>query len=269
MIGVFDSGIGGLSVLNAIHKALPQVDLVYIADTAHVPYGSKPEAFIRERVLAIGKHLVDMGCRLLVVACNTATVSAIHALREAHPGVPVVGVEPGVKPAAASSKSRTIAVLATEATARSERLAELIAEHATQLKVLVQPCPGWASRVEAQQLQEAAFHQEVADLVLPLLAAGADRLVLGCTHYSFLTPIIAPLIKGRTPSVELVDVAAAVARQVQRLYPHNSQHETSELGKLTLAATAHPEALLAALHGLGLSELAARTKDHPLLLAAL
>lgn len=113
MIGVFDSGIGGLSVLSAIARALPQADLLYLADSAHLPYGSKSDDFIRGRVLAIGRHLAELGCGTIVVACNTATAAAVRALRDALPEIPVVGVEPGIKPVAAASKSRRIAVLAT------------------------------------------------------------------------------------------------------------------------------------------------------------
>jgi glutamate racemase len=249
MIGVFDSGLGGLSVLAAIARELPRADLVYLADTAHVPYGSKPDEFIRGRVLAIGRHLVEAhGCSLLVVACNTATAAAVNELRLQHPGIAVVGVEPGVKPAAQGSASRRIAVLATEATARSERLARLIREHAAHTHVDVVPCPGWATRVETLHLDGAEFAEELRATVEPLLAQNVDRLVLGCTHYSFLVPLLQPLVAGRA---ELVDVAGAVARQVLRLRPGHAGG-----GRLTLLATARPERLQAALPALGLGWLA-------------
>jgi glutamate racemase len=255
-IAIFDSGLGGLSVLAAIARALPRADLAYLADTAHVPYGSKPEGFIRGRVVAIGEHLVNEGCDLLVVACNTATVAAVRALRERFPQLPIVGVEPGVKPAAASSRTKRIAVLATEATAQSERLATLIREHASGVEVLVEPCPGWATRVEALDVDDRGFAAEIAARVEPLLAAGADRLVLGCTHYSFLAPLLAPLAAGRA---ELVDVADAVARQCLRLAgPAAEGH-----GRLQLHATAQPERLRAALPALGLGWLAERTHGQP------
>ncbi|MBI2307394.1 MAG: glutamate racemase [Rhodocyclales bacterium] len=258
MIGIFDSGLGGLSVLAAIARALPRADLAYLADTAHVPYGNKPDAFIRGRVAAIGDYLVAQGCRVLVVACNTATAAAVGALREKHPALPIVGVEPGVKPAAASSRSRRIAVLATESTAKSERLARLIAEHAQGVAVQVEPCPGWATRVETLHPDGPEFAAEVAARIAPLLAAGADRLVLGCTHYSFLTPILVPLVAGRA---ELVDVADAVARQCLRLAgPAGEGH-----GRLTLHATAQPERLRAALPALGLGWLGERAQGQPVL----
>lgn len=251
MIGVFDSGLGGLSVLAAIARALPRADLCYLADTAHVPYGAKANDFIRGRVLAVGRHLADRGCKLLVVACNTATAHAVTELRHQHPGIPVVGVEPGVKPAAASTKSGRIAVLATEATARSARLAKLIEAHAGHVQVHVEPCPGWATRVETLDLDGAEFRAEVRARIAPLLAAGADRLVLGCTHYSFLIPILAPIVQGKA---DLVDVAEAVARQVVRL----AGADIGRQGRLELLATARPERLRGALPKLGLAWLGQR-----------
>jgi glutamate racemase len=259
LIGVFDSGLGGLSVLAAIAAALPRADLCYLADSAHVPYGSKPDGFITGRVLAIGRHLADSGCSLLVVACNTATATAIQALRSHLPTVPVVGVEPGIKPAAQASRSQRIAVLATEATARSERLARLIRDHAGKVTVQVEACPGWATRVETLQLDGPAFAAEVAARLEPLLDAGADRIVLGCTHYAFLAPLLQPLLAGRA---ELVDVAAAVARQTVRL-----AGASPGAGRIRLLATARPEKLAAALPTLGLDRLRPRLDGPPRLVS--
>jgi glutamate racemase len=258
MIGVFDSGLGGLSVLAAIARALPHADLTYLADTAHVPYGDKHDDFIRGRVLTIGRHLVEQNCRMLVVACNTATAHAVTELRHQHPGIPVVGIEPGVKPAAQSTKTGHIAVLATEATARSERLKRLIDDHAGHVTVHVQPCPGWATRVETLNLDGPEFDAEVRAKVQPLIDAGADRIVLGCTHYAFLAPTLEPIVRGRA---ELVDVADAVARQVVRL-----GGQRSGTGRLQLQATARPERLHAALPELGLGWLAARASGATLVM---
>lgn len=254
MIGVFDSGLGGLSVLSAIAHELPRADLTYLADSAHLPYGSKPDLFITGRVLAIGRHLADAGCTMLVVACNTATTTAIQALRQDLPHIPVVGVEPGVKPAVQSSLTRHIAVLATEATAKSTRLHQLVAHHANGAKVEIVSCPGWATHVETLQPVTPAFRSTIADRIIPLLDAGVDRLVLGCTHYAFLAPVIQPLIAGRA---ELIDVAAAVARQVVRLAPAAAGE-----ARLNLQATAAPARLRAALSALGLQTLVARA-GHP------
>lgn len=265
MIGVFDSGLGGLSVLAALIEALPRADFVYFADSAHVPYGDKSETYIQARVLAIGAELIQSGCTLLVVACNTATATAVEALREKHPGIPVVGIEPGIKPAAQSSITRRIGVLATEATANSARLDVLIKKHAGDVKVIVEPCPGWATQVERLDLDNIA---DIRQHVWPLLDQGVDRLVLGCTHYSFLTPMLReaidayPVVKqisarAQSNPVMLIDVADAVARQTQRL-AGSLAHGHS---RLVLRASAHPEKLHAALPKLHLSHLVARASD--------
>jgi glutamate racemase len=258
MIGVFDSGLGGLSVLAAIARALPRADLVYLADTAHVPYGNKADEFIRRRVLAIGQHLVASGCTCLVAACNTATAAAVEALRHAHPDMAIIGVEPGVKPAAATSKTGRIAILATESTAQSARLKTLIEKHAQGVTVHIEPCPGWATHVETLQLHDAAFASEfsveAANRITPLLAIGIDRLVLGCTHYAFLAPLLHPLIDGRA---ELIEVADAVAREVVRRAGPSAQGN----GRIELHATARPERLHAALPALHLHALLTRIQS--------
>ncbi len=262
MIGVFDSGLGGLSVLAAVARTLPRADLLYLADTAHVPYGPRSDAFIRGRVLAIGEHLASRGCHTIVVACNTATAAAMQALRTALPDIAVVGVEPGVKPAAASSLTRRIAVLATESTAQSARLQHLIERHASQVAVEVIACPGWATRVETLHPLDAGsdpeFARQVEEKILPLFENHVDRIVLGCTHYSFLAPLLNSLReKHRRPHIELIDVADAVARQVQRLAGPQAQAHA----RLTLLATARPERLHAALPTLGLHWLAGRVHE--------
>lgn len=258
MIGIFDSGLGGLSVLSHIAQALPTADLVYLADTAHLPYGSKPDGFIRSRVLTIGKFFAERGCGLIVVACNTATAAAVQALREQHPEIPVVGVEPGVKPAAASSRTGNIAVLTTESTAQSAALKRLIRDHASHVTVHVEACPGWATRIETLHLDESGFAADLAEKVLPLLERGVDRLVLGCTHYSFLVPQLEQLVLGRA---ELVDVASAVAQQVVRLAGKHAKGNN----RLHLLSSAMPERLPAALAALGLAELLSRSSEVPLL----
>lgn len=253
MIGVFDSGLGGLSVLAAIAHELPKANFIYLADTAHVPYGDKPDHFITGRVLAIGNHLSEQGCKLIVVACNTATTTAIQSLRDHLPHIPIVGVEPGVKPAARGSLSRKIAVLATETTARSKRLTHLIETHAAHVETTVVSCPGWATHVETLQPDTPAFRSEIANKIEPLIASGIDRIVLGCTHYAFLIPLIEPMLHGKA---QLIDVASAVARQVLRL-----RGDSHAEGHLHLQATSHPERLAAALPALGLQPLAKRIRS--------
>lgn len=256
MIGVFDSGLGGLSVLAALVEVLPRADITYFADTAHVPYGDKDDAYIQRRVLAIGEKLLAQHCGMLVVACNTATAAAVQALRDAHPGVPVVGVEPGIKPAAASSRSRKIAVLATPSTARSSRLQRLIEIHADSVEVHIEPCPDWATHVETLRLDDASLGADIRRRITTSLDWGADRIVLGCTHYSFLKPQIMPLLQGRA---ELVEVADAVARQTQRLAGTAAHGH----GRLMLDASAHVERLHAALPALGLDRLTGRLLQTP------
>ena len=255
MIGVFDSGLGGLSVLAAIARELPSADLVYVADTAHVPYGEKDDAFIRSRALRIGKYLrEERGCELIVVACNTATAAAVAVVRDAFPDLPVVGVEPGVKPAAAASRSGHIAVLATASTARSPRLAQLIKQHAQAVQVAIRACPGWATRVEALHLDDPEFVKEARRQIIPLLAMGIDQIVLGCTHYTFLRPTLESIVAEQAA---LVDVADAVARQCVRLAGLSAYGQ----GRLTLLATACPAKLQAALPALGLGWLSRRLRD--------
>lgn len=210
VIGVFDSGLGGLSVLGALAEICPAADLIYAADTAYVPYGNKSSEQIRVRVLAMGQALIKEGCTALVVACNTATAEAIEALRGEHPSIPIVGVEPGIKPAALNTETGKIAVLATAATAKSQRLADLIGRHAPHKTVHVIPCHGWATEVEALNLDAPSIVQDINSQLLPLIEQGVDQVVLGCTHYDFLAPTLNQIIGGRA---QLVGVAGAVARQ--------------------------------------------------------
>lgn len=255
-IGVFDSGLGGLSVLGALAAACPSAHLIYAADTAHVPYGNKTPEQIRTRVLAMGQALIDEGCTTLVVACNTATAEAIEALRAAHPTIPVVGVEPGIKPAALHTESGQIAVLATVATAKSQRLAQLIARHAPHKKVHVIPCHGWATEVEALNLNAPSIIEEINTQLLPLIHHGVDQVVLGCTHYDFLVPTLSHLIGGKA---QLVGVAGAVARQACKV--SNAASHTGK-GTVRLFATANPARLTEAIDALGLNAINHRI-DHP------
>lgn len=257
MIGVFDSGLGGLSVLGALAKICPSADLVYAADTAYVPYGNKTPEQIRTRVLAMGQALIDDGCTTLVVACNTATAEAIEALRATHPNIPIVGVEPGIKPAALNTQSGKIAVLATAATAKSQRLAQLIARHAPNKTVHIIPCHGWATEVEALNLNAPSVIAEIKAHLLPLIHEGVDQVVLGCTHYDFLAPIMSKLIGGKA---QLVGVAGAVARQACKVA---NVEALSGTGSVRLLATANPERLKDALSALGLNPLEKRLAGDP------
>ncbi|MES2126001.1 MAG: glutamate racemase [Pseudomonadota bacterium] len=219
-IGVFDSGIGGLSVLRHIRAQLPHEDLLYFADTGFAPYGDKPEQVVAERALAIARFLVARGAKALVVACNTATVAAIKLLRQHYPAMPIVGVEPGLKPAAALTRNGKVGVLATEGTLAGEKFQLLRAQiaEASGAHFLLQGCPGLADQIELGQPDSPATTAMLERFVLPLLDQGADTLVLGCTHYPFVQAAIERLIAIHTSApVILVDTGDAVARQLARL----------------------------------------------------
>lgn len=215
-IGVFDSGVGGLSVLRHLRAQLPQEDFLYFADSGFAPYGDKAEAVIIERTEAIAGFLLGRGVKALVVACNTATAASIDALRRHYPGLPVVGVEPGLKPAAALSRSRRIGVLATEATLASARFKRLQnqLEADTGASYLLQACSGLVEQIEKGELQSPATALMLRRFIDPLLAAEADTLVLGCTHYPFVRPLIESLVPAGTA---IIDTGAAVAQQLGRL----------------------------------------------------
>ncbi|OEC53971.1 glutamate racemase [Pseudomonas sp. ENNP23] len=213
-IGVFDSGVGGLSVLREIRALLPAESLLYVADSGHVPYGEKSPEFIRERSQRIADFLLGQGAKALVLACNTATAAAVADLRARHPHLPIVGMEPAVKPAARATRSGVVGVLATTGTLRSAKFAALLDRFAGDVKVVTQPCPGLVERIEAGDLGGPATRALLQGYVQPLLEAGCDTLILGCTHYPFLRPLLRELVPE---SVSLVDTGAAVARQLQRL----------------------------------------------------
>jgi len=211
-IGVFDSGVGGLSVLRAIRNELPFEDVVYVADSGYAPYGDRPREFIEGRALAIVDFLLQRQVKAVVVACNTATGAAVHVLR-ARLTIPVIAIEPAVKPAALQTRSGVVGVLATTGTLSSPKFLDLVDRHGAGVKVLVQPCPGLAEQVEAGALASDDTRALVETLVRPLLDKAADTLVLGCTHYPFVRQLIAD-VAG--PAVTIIDPATAVARELRR-----------------------------------------------------
>lgn len=219
-IGVFDSGVGGLSVLRAIRDQLPQEHLVYVADSGHAPYGDKPASHIVDRTLSVGLWLAQQGVRAITVACNTATVTAVQALRE-RTHLPVVAIEPAIKPAVSLTQTGVVGVLATQQTIQSEGVAKLVERFGRGVRVVLQACPGWVERVEQGDLDSAETLAMVTRDTEPLRAAHADVWVLGCTHYPFLW---AALSRCAGPSVQLIDPAQAVARElVRRLPPASPQ----------------------------------------------
>lgn len=211
-IGVFDSGVGGISVLKHIHTLLPNEDLMYVADSKFAPYGNKTPEFIQERALWITDFLIGKGAKALVVACNTATAAAVDLLRQKY-HLPIIGMEPAVKPAAAASKTGVIGVLATSGTLKSAQFAALLDHYGQQVEVVTQACHGLVECVERGELDSTATQDLLASYVQPLIAGGADTIVLGCTHYPFVRPLIENLVGD---DVVLIDTGAAVAKELKR-----------------------------------------------------
>ncbi|KWB42630.1 glutamate racemase [Burkholderia ubonensis] len=212
-VGVFDSGLGGLSVLRAVRAQLPDESFVYVADSRNAPYGPRDEAFITERTLAIGEWLAREGAKALVVACNTATAQSIGAIRE-RLAIPLVGVEPGIKPAAALSASGIAGVLATQSTLASARFQALLDRYGAGRRFICQPGHGLVEAVERGDTNSPALRALLDGYLQPMLDAGADTLVLGCTHYPFFTETIRDLVGNR---LTIVDTSDAIARQLARV----------------------------------------------------
>ncbi len=214
-IGILDSGVGGLSVLLEIRKLLPNVAIDYIGDSAWCPYGTKSPEQIQERVITLSKHLIANGADLIVIACNSATIHAVEAVREKFT-IPFVGMEPAVKPAAAATTTGNIGILATEASIAGEKFHHLLHTHAppSKIKVITQPCPKFVDLVEAGNLTGSEVDVAITEYTQPMLDAGADTLVLGCTHYPFLRKSIQALVGSE---ITLIDTGAAVAKRTKSL----------------------------------------------------
>ncbi|MEE8338211.1 MAG: glutamate racemase [Dehalococcoidia bacterium] len=240
-VGIFDSGVGGLTVAEALHRRAPALPIRYIADCASFPYGERSEEAVAARSLLLGRRLVDEGVALLIVACNTASSAALLRLR-AELDVPVVGMEPPLKPAVERSKSGRVAVLVTEATARGDRLARLHAEHANGAQVETVPMPGLAALVERGEITGERVEATLRDGLAGPLARGADQIALGCTHYGFLRPVLRSLIGD---AAEVVDAAEPVARRAQQqLAAHGIAVPLSGAPQAVLcSSTGDPQAL--------------------------
>jgi glutamate racemase len=253
-IGIFDSGLGGLSILRHIRAQLPHEHLLYVADTGFAPYGDKPEHVVAERSLAIARFLVAQGAKALVVACNTATISAVKLLRETMPEMPIVGVEPGLKPAAAASRSGKVGVLATERTLAGAKFLQLRDQisAATGADFLLQPCRGLVDQIELGDSD--AVTALLRRYVTPLLDAGADTLVLGCTHYPLVKATIEDVVaESGLQDIALVDTGEAVARQLVRLLDAGGLLRAADAAvaaRLTAYASASATALSAAFNSL-------------------
>jgi glutamate racemase len=213
-LGIFDSGVGGLSVLHAIRQQLPNEAAIFLADQTHVPYGPRPLEEVRSFSESITHYLLEKGCKLIVVACNAASAAALHYLRQIFPSVPFVGMEPAVKPAAEHTQTGVVGVLATPATFQGELYASVVERFANNVTLLTNTCPGLVAQIEAGHLDTAETRAILEEALLPMLAQGIDTVVLGCTHYPFVIPLIQSIVG---PSVRVIDPAPAVARQVRRL----------------------------------------------------
>ena len=222
-IGVFDSGVGGLSVLREIRRELPHESLHYVADSGHAPYGDRPPEYIQARATAVTRALIGLGAKAVVVACNTATGAAVGTLREGF-SLPIVAIEPAVKPAAAATRSGVVGVMATSVTLASTNLLRLVGQYPAPGGTRMQACPGLVEQVERGDLDSPATRALVERYVRPLVSAGADTIVLGCTHYAFLEPVIRDVAGA---GVAVIDPAPAVARELRR--------------RLSLAALLAPE----------------------------
>ncbi len=215
-IGIFDSGVGGLSIARAVRRQLPTENIIYVADSGFAPYGEKSTEVITSRCFDIVEFLLSKKAKAIVVACNTATVSTISDLR-AHFSLPIIGVEPGVKMAVMMKPKGKIGVLATTQTVKSASVARLIKEHAAQDQVYVQACPGLVEAIEGRKLKEPQIIDLLTSFIKPLLDEGVDRLVLGCTHYAFLLPLIHVVVREETDRlVEVLTTHDAVASQLSR-----------------------------------------------------
>jgi glutamate racemase len=235
-VGVFDSGVGGLSVAREIRRALPAEHLLYVADTAYVPYGDRGDDEVRARTLAIGEWIQSQGAKVLVVACNTASGAALEALRE-RLAIPVIGLEPALKPAVRESKARRVGVMATRGTIGSARFQRLVDNYAGGVQVVRDPCPGLADLVEEGVLAGPELDARMEDYVAPLREAGVDTVVLGCTHYVFVRDAIQQALG---PEVRLLDSGEAIARRTRQILAEQAALERSGTGSLRFLTTGDP-----------------------------
>lgn len=234
-IGVFDSGLGGLSILQELRQLLPFENYIFLADQAYVPYGEKTPAELIDRCLKIGKFLKEQGVKLIVVACNTATCYALEALRQKY-SLPIVGTVPAVKPAAERTKTGVIGIMSTEATSKSKTLADLITTHAHDKQIINIGCAGLEHAVEAGELDSPETLTLLQKYLEPIKQSSADYLVLGCTHYPFLKPVITKVMERE---IKIIDSGMAIAKRVKTLSAINET--TSSEGTVSYFTTGEPE----------------------------
>jgi len=238
-IGLFDSGVGGLSVLRAVRDQFPDENLIYIADQAHVPYGPRPKTEVAKLSHGIVRFLVNRDAKLVVVACNTASAAALKKLRASYPTLPFVGMEPAVKPAAEETNSGVVGVLATPATFQGELYNSTVERFAQGVTVLQHTCPGLVRQIEMGHVADAETKDILERALIPMLEKGVDKVVMGCTHYPFVIPLIKEIVGAE---IEVIDPAPAVARQVGRLLDqYDLRAKTGGKGQIQFMTTGDPE----------------------------
>lgn len=247
-IGVFDSGVGGLSVLRAIRDKLPGVPVVYFGDQGHVPYGPRPMEQVREYSEGATRFLLERGARLIVVACNTASAAALHDLRTKFPEIPFVGMEPAVKPAAEATHSGVVGVLATPATFQGELYASVVERFAQHVKILTSVCPGLVQQIEAGALDSPETLRILHEALDPMVAEGIDTVVMGCTHYPFVIPQVQAIAGS---GVRVIDPSPAIARQIGRvLAEHGWLPADGSVAQVEYFTSGDPAGLRRAIHDL-------------------
>ncbi|GAB4446464.1 MAG: glutamate racemase [Anaerolineales bacterium] len=240
-IGIFDSGVGGLSVLRAIRAQMPDEAVLYFGDQGHIPYGPRPMEQIRQFSEAITNFLLARGAKIIVVACNTASAAALKYLRRTFPAVQFVGMEPAVKPAAETTQTGRVGVLATPATFQGALYASVVERFANGVKLFQDTCPGLVQQIEQGNLSGGETRRILEDALLPMLEQHIDTVVLGCTHYPFVIPLIQEIAGEK---VRVIDPAPAVARQVNRLLEAGGLRRVSPgQGEIRFYTSGNPDAL--------------------------
>ena len=240
-IGVFDSGVGGLTLLPALQFTLPHEQFLYVSDDEHAPYGGKSKEEIKERCNTVVQSLIDKGCKIIIVACNTATTNAIETLRATY-SIPFIGIEPAIKPAALKSKTKVVGVLATQGTLSSALFAKTSAAFTQDILVIEQIGSGLVEAIETGSLDNPKLTKLVRSYINPMLEQEMDTLVLGCTHYPFLLPLLKKILPS---NIQIIDSAEAVAKQTHRILEKNQLIcQTKETGNIRYFSSAKNSTLM-------------------------
>jgi glutamate racemase len=243
LIGIFDSGVGGISVLRAVREQMPEESVIYFGDQGHVPYGSRSMQQIQNFSVAITRFLLDKGAKIIVVACNTASAAALKYLREKIPDAQFVGMEPAVKPAAVNTQTGKVGVLATPATFQGALYASVVERFANGVELYQSTCPGLVQQIEQGNLNGEETRRILEIALLPMLEKNIDTIVLGCTHYPFVIPLIQQIV-GDTKRVRVIDPAPAVAKQIRRLLEAAGQRNNSQgKGNVKFYTSGSPDVL--------------------------